>query len=165
MKTLIVLLIAASLSAQQNGGNSQADHHSGEMQKRGESTSGMGFSQTATTHHFLLTANGGIIQVTANDPADKQTIEQIRNHLEHIAGMFSAGDFSIPHFVHNREVPGVKTMKREKAHITYAPEQVASGERIVIDTSSDTALRAIHDFLRFQIRDHQTGDPLRAVTH
>jgi TusA-related sulfurtransferase len=119
----------------------------------------MGFSQTDTTHHFLLTANGGIIQVIANDSANHGTVDAIRNHMEHIAGSFAAGDFSIPHFVHNQQVPGVKVMKKQKAEIKYTAEQIPAGERVVITTNSATALRAVHDFLRFQIKDHQTGDP------
>jgi len=39
-----------------------------QMNERGEK--GMGFSQTATTHHFLLNSNGGVIQVEAKDSAD-----------------------------------------------------------------------------------------------
>jgi hypothetical protein len=34
------------------------------------------------------------------------------------------------------------------------------GGRIRIATESREALAAVHDFLRFQIKDHQTGDPL-----
>lgn len=41
-------------------GQAAQDSHAA-MNKRG--TEAMGFSQTDTTHHFLLTANGGAIQV------------------------------------------------------------------------------------------------------
>lgn len=160
MKTWILILISVSLATQQSAENPRADPHLHDVHKRGESAAGMGFSQTATTHHFLLTANGGVIQVTANDPADKASVDAIRKHMEHIASSFAAGDFSIPHFVHNQDVPGVKVMKKEKAQIKYAAEEMPAGERVVITTNSATALRAIHDFLRFQIRDHQTGDPI-----
>jgi hypothetical protein len=34
------------------------------------------------------------------------------------------------------------------------------GGHIRIATESPEALAAVHDFLRFQIKDHQTGDPL-----
>jgi len=53
---------------------------------------GMGFSQTATTHHFFLKADGGAIQVEANDPADKSIRDSIRLHLSHIANAFASGD-------------------------------------------------------------------------
>jgi hypothetical protein len=38
----------------------------------------------------------------------------------------------------------------------YAPTD--RGGQITIDTSNREARRAIHDFLRFQIRDHRTED-------
>ena len=82
----------------------------------------MGFSQTTTTHHFLLTPNGGIVQVTANDAKDAEQIDTIRMHLEHIAGMFSQGNFAIPHFLHDQTPPGVATMKKLKDAIHYSAE-------------------------------------------
>jgi hypothetical protein len=36
-----------------------------DLNHRGEQ--GMGFSQAATTHHFLLKSDGGVIQVEVND--------------------------------------------------------------------------------------------------
>ena len=62
--TILVMCISVGLTGQTD---SQSDHHAGVVQ-RSESYSGMGFSQTTTTHHFILTPNGGIVQVTANDP-------------------------------------------------------------------------------------------------
>ena len=103
MLTMLVVCIALALAAQSN---TQADHHAGVVQ-RGESHAGMGFSQTTTTHHFILTLNGGIVQVTANDPNNTEQIETIQMHLKHIAVMFSEGNFSIPHFVHDQTPPGV----------------------------------------------------------
>ena len=39
-----------------------------EMNKRGDKH--MGFDHLKTTHHFLLSKDGGAIQVAANDPKD-----------------------------------------------------------------------------------------------
>ena len=44
----------------------------------------MGFSHHLTTHHFHLLKDGGDIVVTANDPKDTASVEQIRMHLGHI---------------------------------------------------------------------------------
>jgi len=137
---------------------SQADHHAGVVQ-RGESHAGMGFSQTTTTHHFTLTPNGGIVQVTANDPKNTEQIETIQMHMKHIAQMFSEGSFSIPHFVHDQTPPGVPTMKELKNSIQYLAEPLSNGGRIRIETTAPKGVAAIHDFLRFQIMDHETGDP------
>jgi hypothetical protein len=128
--------------------------------QRGEAHEGMGFSQTTTAHHFFLTLNGGVIQVTAKDPKNADQIATVQMHLQHIVGMFSAGDFSIPHFVHDTNPPGVATMKRLRSSIRYTSETMDRGGRIRIETDSPEARAAIHDFLRFQIKDHETGDPL-----
>jgi len=131
--------------------------HAGDVARRGEK--GMGFSQERTTHHFLLSSDGGSIQVTANDPADAVSRDQIRAHLAHIREMFAAGDFSIPMFVHDTTPPGVSTMKRRASAIGYSYEELPAGARVRISTADADARDAVHDFLRFQIEEHGTGDP------
>jgi hypothetical protein len=49
-------------------------------------------------------------------------------------------------------------MQREKANIRYSYEETEAGGRVRIRTSNADALKAVHEFLRFQITDHQTGD-------
>jgi hypothetical protein len=132
------------------------DHEA--MMHRGEK--GMGFSQTATTHHFLLKPNGGVISVSANDPKDAASRDQIRMHLRHIAHAFSAGDFNIPMFVHDQEPPGVPAMKRLAKAIEYQFRESDRGGEVVIASKSAEAVHAVHDFLIFQIREHKTGDPV-----
>ncbi len=56
----------------------------------------LGFSLSKATHHFRLTTSGGAIEVTANDPEDTTTRDQIRMHLKHIAVAFKDGDFAAP---------------------------------------------------------------------
>src|SRR5512147_182853 len=125
MKTLTLMLLAALYVSAQTS----PDHAKG-VQKRGEAHAGMGFSQTETTHHFILTANGGIIQVTANNPNDRESIEQVQMHFGHIAEMFAKGDFAIPHFVHDQTPPGVETMQRLKKQITYSNEKLDNGAKL-----------------------------------
>jgi len=132
-------------------------HHEA-MMSRGEK--GMGFSQTTTTHHFLLRPDGGIIAVSANDPKDKTTRDQIRMHLAHIAHSFAEGDFDIPMFVHDQTPPGVPDMKRLAKDIQYRSRDTDQGGEVVITSTSGEAVHAIHDFLIFQIREHKTGDPI-----
>lgn len=150
---LVVVFFSLAVFAQSD------DRHAGVVQ-RGEAHDGMGFSQTTTTHHFLLTQNGGIVQVTANDPKDSAQIDTIQMHLKHIAQMFSEGNFSIPHFVHDQTPPGVPTMKKLRGEIRYTAEMMESGARVKITTDSPDGIAAVHDFLRFQIKDHETGDAL-----
>jgi hypothetical protein len=149
---VVALTVAALLSAQ--------DHKHEDMQKRGNA--GMGFDQEKTTHHFLLTKNGGIIQVTANSGADKDSVSQIRMHLQHIQHAFESGDFNIPMFVHDHTPPGVATMTCLKDQLHYRYESMEKGGRVVIISDNREAVAALHDFLRFQVREHRTGDPMDA---
>lgn len=50
--------------------------------------------------NFFLKANGGVIEVAANDSADVASRDEISMHLQHIAQAFQSGDFDIPMFVH-----------------------------------------------------------------
>lgn len=118
----------------------------------------MGFSHAKTTHHFRLRTDGGLIEVTANDPQDTASRDQIRQHLKHIAKKFSEGDFSAPMFIHAQTPPGVTAMQRLKAEIKYEFEELEHGGRVRISTVNSEAVTAIHEFLRFQIDDHRTGD-------
>jgi len=120
----------------------------------------MGFSHEKTTHHFFLYADGGAIQVSANDPKDTESRAQIRMHLGHIAQMFASGDFQTPMLVHAELPPGVPAMKKLKSDIKYTFEELEQGGRVRIRTKKPEALAAIHEFLRYQISDHQTGDPM-----
>ncbi len=119
----------------------------------------MGFEQSKTTHHFLLKLDGGAIQVQANDAQDTVSLGQIRKHFHRIAAAFAAGDFQIPMMVHDTLPPGVTAMKRLSAKIQYTYEETPTGARVVIKTADPSALDAIHDFLRYQIHEHETGDP------
>ena len=129
-----------------------------EMNKRGDHV--MGFDHTKTTHHFSLQETGGSIEVTANSSDDVESSEQIRMHLKHIAMMFAEGNFNAPILIHDQTPPGVPVMQKLKLEIKYDYEEIDRGAAVRISTNNPTALKAIHDFLRFQIKEHKTGDSL-----
>jgi hypothetical protein len=152
------LLVPAMALAQGQDSTHEAHmHHMQGVEMRGDTR--MGFSHALTTHHFLLFRDGGMIQVTANDSTDAESIRKIRDHLTQVAAAFARGDFSMPMFIHDRVPPGVPAMKKLRTRIHYAYQEVESGARVRITTHDRKALGAVHDFLRFQIRDHGTGDP------
>ncbi len=130
----------------------------GERNKRGDRV--MGFDHEKTTHHFRLLPDGGLIQVEAKDAKDIAGRDQVRMHLSHIATMFADGNFKAPMLIHDQTPPGVPVMQRLKAEITYKFEKSGRGGRVRITTKNAEALNAIHEFLRFQIKEHKTGDPL-----
>lgn len=139
--------------------SSQQEHSKHqEMEKRGDQ--GMGFAQGKATHHFLLHKDGGAIEVMANAADDKASREEIQMHLRHIEHAFRSGDFNIPMFVHDQTPPGVATMTRLKSQLHYKYEAAPNGGRVVISSENAEAVKAVHEFLKFQITEHQTGDAL-----
>ena len=135
-------------------------HHAGVV-ARGDQV--MGFSHEKTTHHFRLSKDGGSVEAIANHATDEASREQIQKHLQHIAGMFKSGDFNAPMLIHARTPPGVPAMKKLRDQIQYRVEPMRNGARLRLSSENPRAVSAIHDFLRFQIQDHQTGDSM-AVT-
>ena len=153
-----LVLVSVTFSQEQSNKHSMHPSSQDEMNKRGDKV--MGFDHTRTTHHFVLTRTGGSIEVSANSAEDSESREQIRKHLSHIAMMFAEGNFKAPILIHDQNPPGVPVMQRLKSDIEYSFEETESGGRVRISTRNDEALQAIHDFLRFQIKEHKTGDSL-----
>ena len=157
MKNIYCVALATMLSFCANAQQTPDQHHEGVVQ-RGDQV--MGFSHEKTIHHFRLTPDGGTIEALATNPSDSASRKQIRTHLEHIAQMFHDGNFNAPMLIHAQTSPGVPTMKKLRKDIQYNVQETPSGARVKVSSSNPQAIAAIHDFLKFQIQDHQTGDPL-----
>ena len=155
---LLVCSTALAAQAHDDQSSTQTESKHEQMNKRGDQ--GMGFDQDKITHHFLLRKDGGAIQVTANAIDDKTSKDEIQMHLHHIAHSFKSGDFNIPMFVHDQTPPGVATMTKLKDQIHYKYESAENGGRVVLLSANAEAVAAIHEFLKFQITEHKTGDAL-----
>ena len=155
--------MAAAKAAAATGAAKPEEHgHFAGVEARGDQE--MGFSHAATTHHFLLRTDGGEIRVDINSPQDAASRDQIRRHLFDIARSFTAGDFHTPMAVHDQVPPGVPALERLRAAVIYSYSDTDGGGRVELRTTNAEALRAIHEFLRFQIQEHRTGDPLATPT-
>ena len=132
------------------------EKHQHDVEERGDHV--MGFSHEKAAHHFRLYADGGAIEVGANDAKDTATRDAIQGHFSHIVKMFAAGDFTAPVLIHTQNPPGSEAMKRLREEIQYRLEKTAQGARIRITTKNAEALAGVHAFLRFQIADHATRD-------
>jgi hypothetical protein len=148
VKPIAVLILGAALAFSQD--------HQAMVNEHGDHV--MGFSHEKTTHHFELHYDGGVIDVRANDVKDTESRDQIRSHFHHIAQMFANGNFNVPMLVHSTTVPGTETMTRVKDQLHWDLQETPRGARIVITADNKEALDAVHQFLRFQIEDHKTGD-------
>ena len=153
---VLVALLAALASAH---GTDSAHSRPGSAQ----SDKPAGVSHARTTHHYRLLPDGGAIEVTAKDASDTLSRNAIRTHLGRMAQMLSAGDFSEPMLTRDHMAPGTADMQRLGGTIHYRFEAVDGGGRVVIATRNARALVAIHDFLRYQITEHKTGDPLEVL--
>jgi hypothetical protein len=159
MRTIIAAALLAFAPAAAAGDQTPSTHrHSAELNARGAKI--MGFDQEKTTHRFLLFADGGAIVVAISDPADAANLAAIRSHLPHLATMFGAGNFAAPMLVHDANVPGATDLARLRDRIEYKYTETRDGGRVDITTTDAGAVAAVHAFLRFQITDHETGDPL-----
>jgi hypothetical protein len=138
------------------------DHHRA-MNERGAMV--MGFDQEKTIHHFHLYDDGGAIDIAVKEASDTKNLDAIRAHLPHIAAMFGAGNFGAPMLIHDSgAVPGADILKERKDEIRYNYVQTAMGGRVDITTADPAALAALHDFLRYQIVEHRTNDPVKITT-
>ena len=146
-RATLLLLLATSFSFGQD--------HQAALDQHGDKV--MGFSHEKTAHHFVLTTDGGLIEVRTSDIKDAASLRQVRSHFQHIVKMFADG-INAPMLVHSQNVPGTATMARLKANLHWDLQEIPRGARITIAADNKEALDAVHDFLRFQIADHQTGD-------
>ena len=126
----------------------------------GQGAAVMGFDQDKTAHHFYLYEDGGAIDVVVKNAGDTKNLDAIRSHLPHIAQMFGQGNFDAPMLVHDtKNVPGIAELAHGKDKVTYKYVETSKGGRVDIVTTDKQALSALHQFLKYQIAEHQTGDP------
>jgi len=141
------------------------EEHLKQMQEdaalKGRGADAMGFDQDAATHHFRLTATGGSIEVTVKNQRDEKTIAAIRSHLQSIASGFAGGHFDKPFQTHGEVPAGVVEMQNNSQKIAYRYEDLPRGGAVRIETNDAGALDAVHSFLRYQITEHRTGDPMQ----
>ncbi|HYN07070.1 MAG TPA: hypothetical protein VES67_06745 [Vicinamibacterales bacterium] len=120
----------------------------------------MGFDQHKTAHHFYLHDDGGAIDIAVKNASDTADRDDIRAHLPHIAQMFGAGNFEASMLIHDsKNVPGTSAMTKLKGRITYKYKETPGGGRVDITTADPAAVAAVHEFLKYQIAEHKTGDP------
>jgi hypothetical protein len=63
-------------------------------------------------------------------------------------------------FIHAEEPPGTAVLRERKAEMKYRYQEIPKGGRVEIRTGDAEALAALHAFLRYQITEHKTGDPM-----
>ena len=133
-----------------------ADADSGFVGVQARGREAMGVDQYTSTHLFEPLPDGGRIELQ-RDVSDSAGRAQIIAHMGRIAGAFATGNFTLPGFVHAREVPGTKVMASEREKISYTVEGLPRGAALRLRTTDTAAVEAIHEFLAFQRMDHRAG--------
>jgi hypothetical protein len=160
--TTASLLLLAGFMTSPAAGQDPRDHHRraesdtafASMQSRGRAA--MGVDQYTSAHRFEDLADGGRIELQ-RDSSDHAGVAEIRAHLRRIAKAFASGSFNVPGFVHAGEVPGTSVMRERRDRITYRFDSLPGGGEVRIGTRDPAALRAVHEFLAFQRREHRVG--------
>jgi hypothetical protein len=127
------------------------------VDQRGDAT--MGFDHRKSRHVFTLTEGGGVIRVQVLAAGDAPSLAAIRTHLAVLPEAFARGDFSMPTEIHGVLPPGAADMARLRGVIRYQYVENPDGGEVRLASDDSAARLAIHQFLRFQIEDHRTGDP------
>jgi hypothetical protein len=148
--------VAPLASAQEHHECPMHAEHQSAVDRRHQSLTGV--PSDTTQHHFVVTKDGGVIHLDAK-AGDREARTRVRQHLQQIARAFGAGDFAMPTSIHDQVPPGAEVMKERRASIQYRYDNTPNGGRVSITTSDPRALDAVHEFLRFQVLDHGTGDP------
>ena len=151
-RATFVLVAVVALGCNAGQGDGHDDSAFAGVQARGHDA--MGVDQYTSAHRFEPLPDGGRIELQ-RDSADRAGVATIRAHMRDIANRFSRGDFTIPGFVHAREVPGTGVMAARKGQITYEANDLPGGGEVRIRSSDSAAVAAVHEFLAFQRSDHR----------
>ena len=146
------LIALATIGIMSGGGIFATRSRQAEVASRGAQV--MPFNLDATTHHFQPRADGGIQQVTADNPADTEQISLIRAHLQAEASKFQRGDFSDPTTIHGQDMPGVAQLQAGYARIAVRYTELPNGAELRYTTDDPTLLAALHDWFAAQTTDH-----------
>jgi hypothetical protein len=114
----------------------------------------MPFDLAATTHVFEMTETGGIQDVVADDPGDAAQVRLIRQHLEHEAALFRAGDFSDPSSLHGSDMPGLEDLATGADRIEIEYAALPAGARITFTAQDPHLITALHRWFGAQLSDH-----------
>jgi hypothetical protein len=114
----------------------------------------MPFDLDKTTHVFEMTEDGGIQQVLAKDYADAEQIRRIRQHLEHEAERFRAGDFSDPARLHGADMPGLRELSAGAADLSVKYATLPDGAELVFSSQDIRLITAVHRWFGAQLSEH-----------
>jgi hypothetical protein len=154
MSRALLFLLGLLAACGERPARNSADSAFALVQSRGHVA--MGVDQYSSSHRFEPLPDGGRITLQ-RDGNDSAGTVQIQSHMRMIASAFRRGDFALPGFVHDREVPGTAVMSQRRSQISYTIETLSRGAQLRIRSADPVAVNAIHHFLAFQRQDHRVA--------
>ncbi|MBI5817177.1 MAG: hypothetical protein HZB09_02000 [Candidatus Yonathbacteria bacterium] len=114
----------------------------------------MPFSLEETTHIFKQLSDGGVEQVLAKDPSNKEQVMLIQTHLEYETTSFRQGNFADPMKIHGENMPGVNELRQNVTNIIFTYHPLPDGAEIIYSSKNSGAISAIHTWFDAQVQDH-----------
>ena len=121
----------------------------------------MPFDLGQTTHIFEMTETGGIQEVISDDPSDASQVSLIRQHLQHEALRFQAGDFSDPTSLHGSDMPGLAQLAESADKIAIDYAKLPNGARLTFSSTNFSLVTALHRWFGAQLSDHASDATYR----
>ncbi|HEY6325428.1 MAG TPA: hypothetical protein VIW73_02790 [Candidatus Cybelea sp.] len=116
----------------------------------------MPFDQSRAMHMFLPSATGGVVEIVVHDMDVKQ-IQLVRSHLLQEAGRFARGDYSDPAYIHGKDMPGLAQLASRSSHVSIRYFETPTGAAVMLDSTDQALVAAIHQWLAAQQHDHSSG--------
>ncbi len=123
----------------------------------------LGTDTNKVTQHYHLVKNGGVIEFAAKDPSDTATIVAIQKYLNAQKDLFEKGKTDADADAHGRIPDGLPVLKKLRNEITFFAVKNEDGAVLRMFTTNLQARQAIQEFMKFEINEHKTGDPLVAA--
>jgi hypothetical protein len=114
----------------------------------------MPFDLARTTHIFRMTESGGVQRVVVKDPAARDQVALIQQHLKHEAEAFRRGNYADPAALHGAEMPGLKELQAGARQIRVTFSARPDGAEITFKTTNRHLLTAIHRWFGAQLSEH-----------
>ena len=116
----------------------------------------MPFDQSQDAHMFLPSITGGVVEIVVHD-MDETQIQLVRSHLLQEAARFARGDYSDPAYIHGKEMPGLTQLASRASRVSVRYFETPSGAAILLTSTDQALVLAIHQWLAAQQRDHGSG--------
>ena len=120
----------------------------------------LGTDADKIVQHYYLMKNGGVIEFTVKDPTDNASIAVIQKYLEAQRDLFEKGKTDADADVHGKVPDGLPRLKKLRNEITFFAVKSEHGAVLRMFTVNEQAREAIQEFMKFEINEHKTGDPL-----